>query len=255
MTMMISESDRAAVLDAAWQLGSVRSTDELEAAGMAVVLALLGGDESGFNDLSLAEGRLTAKIYPVSPVGEELRGQLADLIADHPVVRRLEREPSTAPVRMSDLMPDGRFRGTRTYETMFRPRGLEHQLTVPLRVDPATRSGTVYVVNRADRDFDEKDLGRAMLIAPVLAALHAAMRARTPSPESREAARVESGLTVRELDVLGLAASGMTAEAIGRALTISPRTVHKHLENAYTKLEVRGRVEAVAACRRRGLLD
>ena len=52
-------------------------------------------------------------------------------------------------------------------------------------------------------------------------------------------------LTERELDVLRLAAKGMTNKAIGRALDISDRTVQGHLANIYGKLSVGSRTEAV----------
>lgn len=106
------------------------------------------------------------------------------MIREHPVVRRLEKHPTTTPLRMSDLVPAGGFRRTRTYELIFQPRGLEYQLCMPLRVDLAGRSATVYVVNRSHRDFDEQDVGRAVLLQPVLAALHAALRAASRVPSS-----------------------------------------------------------------------
>jgi DNA-binding NarL/FixJ family response regulator len=46
----------------------------------------------------------------------------------------------------------------------------------------------------------------------------------------------------------------MTADAIGRARRVSVRTVRKHLENAYGKLGVHDRLQAVAYCRRIGIL-
>ena len=52
-------------------------------------------------------------------------------------------------------------------------------------------------------------------------------------------------LTERELDVLRLAAKGLTNKAIGRALEISDRTVQGHLSNVYGKLNVSSRTEAV----------
>ena len=52
-------------------------------------------------------------------------------------------------------------------------------------------------------------------------------------------------LTERELDVLRLAAKGLTNKAIGRALEISDRTVQGHLANVYGKLNVSSRTEAV----------
>ena len=52
-------------------------------------------------------------------------------------------------------------------------------------------------------------------------------------------------LTEREREVLSLVALGRTNVAIGHALACSPRTVAKHLEHAYRKLDVTSRVEAV----------
>jgi DNA-binding NarL/FixJ family response regulator len=51
---------------------------------------------------------------------------------------------------------------------------------------------------------------------------------------------------MREREVLDLVAEGRTNAAIGHVLEVSPRTVAKHLEHAYRKLEVNCRVQAVA---------
>ncbi|HIP97205.1 MAG TPA: response regulator transcription factor [Anaerolineae bacterium] len=59
-------------------------------------------------------------------------------------------------------------------------------------------------------------------------------------------------LTERELDVLRLAARGMTNRAIGHALGISHRTVQGHLASIYGKLGVNSRTEAVTEALRRG---
>jgi DNA-binding NarL/FixJ family response regulator len=53
-------------------------------------------------------------------------------------------------------------------------------------------------------------------------------------------------LTRREREVLDLVAEGRTNVAIGHVLEVSPRTVAKHLEHAYRKLQVNCRVQAVA---------
>ena len=62
-------------------------------------------------------------------------------------------------------------------------------------------------------------------------------------------------LSPREMDVLRLAADGRTNEQIGEALTLSIRTVERHLSNAYQKLGLTGRAAragAVAAIMRAG---
>jgi DNA-binding NarL/FixJ family response regulator len=60
------------------------------------------------------------------------------------------------------------------------------------------------------------------------------------------------GLTDREVEVLNLAAKGLTNKAIGQTLGISSRTVQGHLANVYGKLCVGSRTEAVTEALRQG---
>jgi DNA-binding NarL/FixJ family response regulator len=62
-------------------------------------------------------------------------------------------------------------------------------------------------------------------------------------------------LTTRELDVLRLAARGMTNRAIGHELGISHRTVQGHLASVFGKLGVNSRTEAVTEALRRGWIS
>jgi DNA-binding CsgD family transcriptional regulator len=59
-------------------------------------------------------------------------------------------------------------------------------------------------------------------------------------------------LTPSELEVVGLAAQGLTNPEIGRRLFISRRTVQTHLAHAFRKLDVSSRVELAAEAARRG---
>ena len=54
--------------------------------------------------------------------------------------------------------------------------------------------------------------------------------------------------------VLILLSQGLTAEGLARRLNISPRTVGKHLEHIYRKLDVSDRLMAVQSARELGLL-
>lgn len=55
-------------------------------------------------------------------------------------------------------------------------------------------------------------------------------------------------LTEREAEVVFWIAKGKTNREIGQILTMSPRTVNKHLEQIYRKLEVDNRTSAAAVC-------
>ena len=54
------------------------------------------------------------------------------------------------------------------------------------------------------------------------------------------------------MDVLRLAARGLTNRAIGHELAISYRTVQGHLQSIYGKLGVNSRTEAVTEALKRG---
>jgi DNA-binding NarL/FixJ family response regulator len=66
------------------------------------------------------------------------------------------------------------------------------------------------------------------------------------------AAGAIEGLTDREIEVLRLAARGLTNKGIGQALGISARTVQGHLANVYGKLNVNSRTEAVTEALKQG---
>ena len=57
-------------------------------------------------------------------------------------------------------------------------------------------------------------------------------------------------LSARELEVLRLAADGLDNDAIAAALTLSVRTVERHLQNVYGKLDLTGRNARTAAAAR-----
>jgi DNA-binding CsgD family transcriptional regulator len=63
-----------------------------------------------------------------------------------------------------------------------------------------------------------------------------------------------SALTPRELEVLELAAEGLTGPMIARELVVSAATVRTHFEHIYAKLGVSDRAGAVAKAMRLGLI-
>ncbi len=61
-------------------------------------------------------------------------------------------------------------------------------------------------------------------------------------------------LSAREMDVLKLAAKGMSNNELAEALCISQRTVKGHMSDIFSKLGVNSRTEAITSCLRSGIL-
>jgi DNA-binding CsgD family transcriptional regulator/tetratricopeptide (TPR) repeat protein len=68
------------------------------------------------------------------------------------------------------------------------------------------------------------------------------------------APKTAGGLTAREIEVLQLVASGRTNRAIADALTISEKTVARHVSNIFTKLDLSSRAAATAYAFQHGLV-
>lgn len=63
-----------------------------------------------------------------------------------------------------------------------------------------------------------------------------------------------SPLTSREVEVLALAAEGLSIAEIGRELWLSAEGVRSHLKRAYRRLGAAGRSDAVALAQQSGQL-
>jgi len=132
--------------------------------------------------------------------------------------------------------------------------GIERAVAVPLFSDGHTL--VRIVLNRRAVDFGARDCERLELLRPHLAFLY-----REACRAGERAARAAGGagvavappmvrsmpdaLTAREREVLRWLAGGKTDAEIGALLSISVRTVQKHLEHVYVKLGVETRTAAV----------
>ncbi|HEX6311734.1 MAG TPA: response regulator transcription factor [Acidimicrobiia bacterium] len=90
-----------------------------------------------------------------------------------------------------------------------------------------------------------RDVFRQLRAAPDLARADAL---------SEDGTAAEGRLSPRELEVLGLVASGRTNRAIAEELVISERTVARHVSNIFTKLGVPSRAAATAYAYEHGLV-
>jgi DNA-binding CsgD family transcriptional regulator len=164
----------------------------------------------------------------------------------HPVLRHW-RDGACDVACVSRLVQGdrGTWRASPTYALLRREAGATEAMG--LRLDPATPVvEAVGFVRSTDFTDDEIELAELLRQPAVSLARHArhVLRWRRAVPDVDERA-AELGLTMRELEVLQLLAEGLLATTIAGRMAISPRTVHRHLGNIYSKLGTHDRLSTV----------
>jgi ATP/maltotriose-dependent transcriptional regulator MalT len=94
-------------------------------------------------------------------------------------------------------------------------------------------------------------LGASLEIIRARAALEALTTSSAVAPQRAEDRK---GLSRREVEILRLISTGLNNQAIAERLFISEHTVHRHVANTLSKLDVSSRSAAVAQAGRLGLL-
>ena len=170
---------------------------------------------------------------------------------EHPLIRHHGIEGGSQTRRISDLVSRHEFQRSALYGDYYRRIRLEYEIAMPLFSDQHTLVSVV--LNRRRLEFSERDRERLELVRPHLVFLyrHARKGVAAPSGDSalpiqvQASALCQPGLTTRESEVMYWLACGKTDVEIAALLSISPRTVQKHLEHIYVKLGVETRTAAV----------
>jgi len=163
---------------------------------------------------------------------------------NHPMARAHARSGDTTPLRLSDL-PGAR-------PPPADPRGTSRVLTIPLTITPHGLCGIALM--RGGPDFTTLDMRLACGLQPVFGAIYALRECLNDRSRSPHDPDTGIHVTLRELAVLDLMAEGLIAAAIAHRLGISPRTVGRHMESIYRKLETHDRTSAVLRGQSLGLL-
>ncbi|GAB2877873.1 response regulator [Uliginosibacterium flavum] len=104
-----------------------------------------------------------------------------------------------------------------------------------------TGHGTVDMCRRAFKagaaEFLEKPVDDELLLETLQNAVRQHVQSRQRHAADRVALERYAQLSEREREVLGLIVAGLTNKEIGRALTLSPRTVETHRGNLFAKLQ------------------
>ncbi|MEV7469536.1 helix-turn-helix transcriptional regulator [Streptomyces kronopolitis] len=182
---------------------------------------------------------------PAGLLTDDVREAFAREAAADVLVAHTARGTGT-PMRRSTLQTRDEFHALAAYADVYRPCGSEHQLAMSFpagRADGVPRKVCVAFSRGGGSDFTDDDVAAAAVLRTRLGHLLGRLAPPAPAP---------CPVTRRESAVLALLARGLTNQQIAHRLAISPRTVDKHLEHAYAKLRVGGRVEAANAWLTRG---
>jgi pimeloyl-ACP methyl ester carboxylesterase/DNA-binding CsgD family transcriptional regulator len=144
----------------------------------------------------------------------------------------------------------------RTLVQMFDVSGHLGRLTMPVLVmhrrESAFPAGEVVRKLAADTPGARLVLFEGSAILPVFGDSQAVLKVIDDFLSEPDEAR-PAGLTERELEILRLLAGGASNEEVASALTISRRTVERHISNVYLKIGAHNRAEATAYAFRQGV--
>ncbi|MEJ2887054.1 helix-turn-helix transcriptional regulator [Actinomycetospora aeridis] len=178
---------------------------------------------------------------------------------DHPLLRyylatgRVEvMQIDDVPDRFADRHVHARWRAA--CDDVFSPDVIA-QVSLPVCLN--ARTNRSFLVGRADA-YSGEEMALLRRLQRVFAGLDRQISAHARWAERAGVHAVPTaravGLTPRESVVLDMLATGATARAIARRLTVGERTVQKHLQRVYAKLGVADRLAAVQRAQLLGLL-
>ena len=222
-------------------VGDVMGLLDLEELCQAMIVALriaVPSEMTALNELPADLPRTISISEP--PVPAAFHASFARLAWQNPIAGHFLRTRDGRATRFSDLITPGELHRLELYREVYAPLGIEHQMAFML---PSPRGRVVGVaLSRSREDFADRERDLINLARPYLIqAYRNALTFTLPAPADelrglqRHLRRV--GLTPRQAEVV---ADQDAAEVLG----VSPRTVHKHLENCYRTLGVNNRSAA-----------
>jgi len=232
------------VVDLVGGLDSLTRPDQFPDFVVPALASLVGCDIATYNEIG-PQG-VSYRDYPRGCLGMETRETFARFVHEHPLVSHYRNSADGNPVKISDFMDSSAFHRLNLYDFFFRPIPVEHQMAITVSVQGPTVVGIA--LNRSRHDFTETDRQLLSVLRRPLAQSYSGLlrAADRRLPYYANPGRSLKLLTAAEFAVLQKAATGATNVAIARHLGCSPRTVAKHLEHVYRKLDVADRTSAAA---------
>jgi DNA-binding CsgD family transcriptional regulator len=233
----------ARLLELVGQVVGLLEIDEFRGGTLTAVLEAVPSKWASLNELS--DDRVIAAIAEPH-IDAHWFERFGELAHENPIYRYHRTTGDGRATRFSDVATRAELEATRLFREVYVPLGVMHQIAFTLPSD----AGRVLAIalSREDRDFtntERRFLNRARpyLIQAYRNALD--YTALKVGLDARLRAALErAGLTAREAEVMALVARGASSEHAADQLGLSQRTIDKHLENTYRKLNVTTRSAA-----------
>jgi DNA-binding CsgD family transcriptional regulator len=226
---------------------TIDDADAFARCGVERLPALIGSDITTLSLCDLRQGRRLALGAPA--IGAAERDAFDRHFGAHPLVRYHGAGGRHAH-RISDSIDASVFRRSALFADYYRPVGIDQAIALPLH--QADGWLVSFVLNRRGRDFSDRELALLDAMREPLARLfgHTAWLSRVDRAwraphRGAPALPVLPPLSPRQREVLRWVAAGKADRDVAAILGISPRTVHKHLQNVYAQLGVENRTAAV----------
>jgi DNA-binding CsgD family transcriptional regulator len=220
-------------------LGAISETPPDKASfarlGVERLPSLVASEFTTLSVCDLLSGRREVYGLPAGALSADERAAFDRHFKQHPLVRFHGYDGGRVTQRISDCLPETRFRKSALYNDYYRRIGIDHAMALPVFVQDGLLVS--FVLNRSRRDFSDRERALLDALRPHLARLY------------RRTAALDR-LSARESEVLNWIALGKTDAQIGAILGVSTRTVQKHLQNVYGKLGVENRTAAAMRVRR-----
>ncbi len=242
---------KAKVLDVVGDLGGLLDLEEFRTVLLEVLAAAVPSDYISLNQVGSSPDENWSVVEP--PMSADQHEIFYRSALQNPLAARFLRTRDGRPLRLSDISSPDEFHATQLYRELYGPVGVEYQIAFALPSDD--QHILAIALSRCDHDYTdaERDLlaiARPHLIQAYRTALYVSTPtapASSPSPPIAgpdEDALQALGLTRSQARVLRMIAMGRSTTDIASDLQIAPRTVHKHLQRTYQKLDVKDRSAA-----------
>ena len=162
----------------------------------------------------------------------------------HPSIDHLLTNDPAQPFSVTDLVSERQWHNMKLAALMRPDWGRNYQMSIPVPGACHETRSSVWILGRTDSNFSVDDQLVCSWIQPILTVV-TNHRANVTDDVDWTA----QGLTQRELLIVSMVARDLSAPRIAAKLGISSRTVEKHKERAYRKMDIHSRYEAAQVLR------